>query len=141
MSIQAIKEYQSEVEKIIDFGGSRKESAISTAFYNLLNVYARQKGLMVVPQLTIKTEDGKNVTPDGTLRDSLKQAWGFWESKDEADIIDDEIKKKFDKGYPDFNILFEDSQTAVLIQNGKEAGRVKFNDTKGLDRILNNFIT
>src|SRR3990167_6819833 len=112
MSLHAIKQYQSEVEKIIQFGGTKKETAIRNAFYNLLNEYAKQKGLMMVPEITIKTSKGKNVTPDGILKDSLRQDWGYWESKDESDNIDEEIKKKFDKDYPDDNIIFEDSQTA-----------------------------
>jgi predicted helicase len=140
MSIHAIKQYQSEVEKIIHFGGSKKETSIRNAFYHLLNEYAKQKGLMLVPEVTIKTPKGKNVTPDGTLKDSLRQDWGYWESKDEADIIDDEIKKKFAKDYPSFNILFEDSQTAALFQNGAEVERVKMNDAEALDHIIHSFI-
>ena len=140
MSIHAIKQYQLEVEKIIHFGGSKKETAIRNAFYNLLNEYAKQKGLMLIPEITIKTPKGKNVTPDGTLKDSLRQDWGYWESKDEADVIDDEIKKKFYKGYPSDNIIFEDSQTAVLYQNNAEAQRVKMNDADALDNIINSFI-
>jgi predicted helicase len=140
MSIHAIKQYQSEVEKIIHFGGTKKETSIRNAFYHLLNEYAKQKGLMLVPEVTIKTPKGKNVTPDGTLKDSLRQDWGYWESKDEADIIDDEIKKKFAKDYPSDNILFEDSKTAVLIQSGVEVQRIKMSNAEALDRILHSFI-
>ena len=141
MSIHAIKQYQSEVEKIIHFGGTKKETSIRNAFYHLLNEYAKQKGLMLVPEVTIKTAKGKNVTPDGTLKDSLRQDWGYWESKDEADIIDVEIEKKFSKGYPSDNIIFEDSQTAVLFQNGAEVQRIKMMDAEALDRILLSFIS
>lgn len=141
MSQFSIKQYQSEVEKIIHFGGTKKETAIRNAFYNLLNEYAKQKGLMVVPEVTIKTKAGKNVTPDGTLKDTLRQDWGYWESKDESDKIDDEIKKKFDKGYPKDNILFEDSQTAVLIQNEKEVARVSMSDAEALHRVITDFIS
>jgi predicted helicase len=140
MSIHAIKQYQSEVEKIIHFGGTKKETSIRNAFYHLLNEYAKQKGLMLVPEVTIKTPKGKNVTPDGTLKDSLRQDWGYWESKDEADIIDEEIKKKFAKGYPSDNILFEDSQTAVLYQNNAEVERIKMSDAEKLDHIIHSFI-
>ena len=140
MSLQAIHEYHSEVEKIIHFGGTKKETAIRNAFYHLLNVYAKQKGLMLVPEVTIKTKKGKNVTPDGTLKDSLRQDWGYWESKDEADDINEEIKKKFAKDYPNENILFEDSQTAVLYQNGFEVQRVKMKDGAALDSLLHTFI-
>lgn len=140
MSQFAIKQYQSEVEKIIQFGGTKKETAIRNAFYNLLNDYAKSKGLLMVPEVTIKAANGKNVTPDGTLKDTLRQDWGYWESKDESDILDEEIKKKFDKGYPKYNILFEDSQTAVLIQNGVEVMRVSMAEIAALDRLINEFI-
>jgi hypothetical protein len=94
MSIHSVKQYQSEVEKIIHFGGTKKETAIRNAFYVLLNEYAKQKGLMLIPEISIKGSKGKIVIPDGTLKDSLRQDWGYWESKDEADNIDEEIEKK-----------------------------------------------
>ena len=100
MSEFLIKQYLNELEKIIHFGGTKKETAIRNAFYNLLNEYARAKGLMIVPEITIKTAAGKNVTPDGTLKDVLRQDWGYWESKDESDDINEEIKKKFKKVIP-----------------------------------------
>lgn len=140
MSIHSVKQYQSEVEKIIHFGGTKKETAIRNAFYVLLNEYAKQKGLMLIPEIAIKGSKGKVVIPDGTLKDSLRQDWGYWESKDEADNIDEEIEKKFKKGYPGENILFEDSNTAVLIQQGNEIMRVATNDAEALDRIIKEFV-
>jgi len=140
MSEFSIRQYQNEVEKIIHFGGTKKETAIRNAFYNLLNEYAKPKGLMIVPEVTIKAANGKNVTPDGTLKDMLRQDWGYWESKDESDDIDVEIRKKFEKGYPKENILFEDSQTAVLIQNGQEVQRVPMKDAEALHSLINRFI-
>ena len=142
MSIHSIHQYQNEVEKIIDYGGTKKETAIRNAFYNLLNEYAKQKGLMIVTEIEIKaTNSNRKVTPDGTLKDVLRQDWGYWESKDESDDLDDEIKKKFDKGYPKENILFEDSNTAVLIQNGIEEMRVPFKDADALHHLLTAFIS
>jgi len=131
--------YQTEVEKLKDYGGTKKETAIRNAFYNLLNDYARQRGLMMVAEVSIKTPDGKIVTPDGTLKDSLRQNWGYWESKDEADDLDEEIRKKFAKGYPKDNILFEDSRVAVLIQNGEEALRCYMSDENALHLLLTEF--
>jgi len=131
--------YHTEVEKLKDYGGTKKETAIRNAFYNLLNDYARQRGLMMVPEVSIKTPGGKTVTPDGTLKDSLRQDWGYWESKDEADDLDEEIKKKFAKGYPKDNILFEDSRVAVLIQNGKEVLRCYMSDENALHLLLSEF--
>jgi len=141
MSAHAINQYLSEVEKIIHFGGTKKETAIRNAFYNLLNEYAKQKGLFLVSEVTMKTAKGNNVTPDGTLKDSLRQDWGYWESKDEADDIDEEITKKFFKGYPTDNIIFEDSKTAILIQNNVPVLRVKMKDIEALDNLINTFMS
>ncbi len=140
MSIHSVKQYQAEVEKIMHYGGTKKETAIRTAFQNLLNEYAKQKGLLLIPEITIRTAKGKNVTPDGTLKDSLRQDWGYWESKDEADDINEEIRKKFAKDYPKDNILFEDSKTAVLFQSGFEKLRADMQDEEALHRIINTFI-
>ena len=139
--IQSIHAYRAEVEKIIHFGGTAKETAIRSAFFNLLNDYARQQGLIVVAELSLKTSGGKIVKPDGTLKDSLRQDWGYWESKDEADNLDEEIEKKFAKGYPKDNILFEDSREAVLIQNGEQVMRCPVSDDEALHSLLMEFIT
>jgi predicted helicase len=141
MSIHSIHLYHAEVEKIIHFGGTKKETAIRNAFYNLLNDYACQRGLMMVAEVSLKTPDGKTVTPDGTLKDSLRQNWGYWESKDEADNLDEEIDKKFAKGYPNDNILFEDSRVAVLIQNGEEVLRCQMSDDNALHLLLTEFFS
>ncbi|MFO5494317.1 MAG: N-6 DNA methylase, partial [Cuspidothrix sp.] len=78
--------------------------------------------------------------PKPTVKDAVRLEWGYWESKDQYDNLDQEIEKKLNKGYPDSNILFEDSQTAVLIQGGTETGRVSMQDADALDGIINNFI-
>ncbi len=54
--------------------------------------------------------------------------------------MDEEIDRKLAKGYPDDNILFEDSQTAVLIQAGEETSRVSMKNPEALDGIINAFI-
>ncbi len=95
---------------------------------------------MLIPELDYQTKTGKKVVPDGTVKDALRLDWGFWESKDEYDVLDEEIERKLEKGYPDDNILFEDSQTAVLIQAGSETSRVSMKDAEALDGIINAFI-
>ena len=139
MSLQSIHKYYNEVERIIRFGGTRKESAVRTAFITLINEYARSKELMLVTEVSIKTAKGKTISPDGTLKDAMCQAWGYWESKDEDDDLDQEIEKKFKKGYPNDNILFEDSINAVLFQAGVEVMRIKVEDENALDKLLQAF--
>ncbi len=57
-------------------------------------------------------------------------------SKDESDDINEEIRNKFSKGYPSDNILFEDSQTAVLFQHGAEVMQVPMEDEDRFDKLL-----
>src|SRR4030042_6971200 len=132
MSLQLIQQYYTRVEKLIQYGGSKNETAIRSAFQNLLEQYCVDKNLVLVPELEYKTKYGSTVSPDGTLKDALRQDWGYWESKDTFDSLDEEIQKKIEKGYPTTNILFEDSQTAVLFQNGTEFSRVDFKDANAL---------
>lgn len=56
-------------------------------------------------------------------------------------ILKEEIKKKFAKGYPKYNILFEDSRVAVLIRNGEEVLRCGMSDDNALHILLTEFIT
>ncbi len=67
----------------------------------------------------------RNIKLDGALLYSLRTPFGYWEAKDEDDDIDAEIDKKFRKGYPQDNIIFEDTATAVLIQNRQEVIRCR----------------
>ena len=140
MSIQLIQQYYNNVDKLIRYGGTRNEMSLRKAFQELLDHYARSKNLVLVPEVGVLGKRGRTVHPDGTLKDALRQDWGYWESKDEKDTLEDEIQTKFAKGYPDSNILFEDTHTAVLIQGGNEILRAAFTDSKGLDALLTRFV-
>lgn len=139
MSKLLVSQYHAEVEKIVQYGGSKKETSIRNAFEKLLNEYCKPRDFLLIPELEYKTLTGKVVYPDGTVKDALRLDWGYWESKDQYDSIDREIEKKFAKGYPNDNILFEDSQTAILIQAGQENARISMRDADALDGILNVF--
>ena len=67
-------------------------------------------------------------------------ARGYWEAKDPKDDLDAEIQAKFNRGYPRDNILFEDSQTAVLFQNGSEAMRVSMACPADLECLILRFL-
>ncbi len=136
MSRQSCTQYITKVENLIQYGGSRKETSIRSAFQSLLDEYCQAKHLLLIAELDFLTPKGKTVFPDGTIKDQLRMTWGWWESKDEADDLDEEIAKKKAKGYPTENIIFEDSQTAVLIQNGVEQMRVSMRDPLALDGLL-----
>jgi predicted helicase len=140
MSRLLISQYQAEVDRLIRYGGSRNEGTLSLPFYNLLNEYCKTRNYILASQVEFKTNFNTTVKPDGTVKDALQLAHGWWESKDEYDKLEEEIEKKFAKGYPDENILFEDSQTAVLIQHSQEVVRVSMKDADALDNLLTTFV-
>jgi len=140
MSRLLIQKYHTEVEKIIQYGGSRKETSLRVAFQNLLNAYCESKGFILIPELEYRTKHNTTVYPDGTVKDALRLPWGYWESKDQDDDLDKEIQNKFAKGYPNDNILFEDSKTAILIQGNHEIQRVAIANADKLDALFTQFI-
>lgn len=140
MSKALITQYYNRLDKLIQFGGTKKETSVRNEFYNLLSHYAEKRSLVLVAELPVRGTKGKDVTPDGTLKNVLRLEYGHWESKDESLNLDEEIDKKLRKGYPTNNILFEDSQEAVLIQGGETVMRIEMRDAEALDRILNAFV-
>ena len=92
--------------------------------------------MMLVPELALAS----GVRPDGSVKDALRMARGYWEAKDTHDDLDAEIQRKFNRGYPRDNIIFEDSQTAVLFQNGGEAMRVDMRRPGELHRLIRTFL-
>ncbi len=140
MSKLQIQTYYKKLDSLIQHGGSRNEQSIRGAFENLLNSYCEPKNFIVVPELYYQTSKNTSVRLDGIIKDALRLAWGYWEAKDEFDDLDKEIEAKFFQGYPNDNIIFEDSQTAILIQNGSEVLRVNMKEAEKLDQILNQFL-
>ena len=133
-----IEQYHADLERFIEFGGSDNEQSIRDAFQGCLSAYCRdhRERLALVPELRA----ANNVVPDGTVKDSLRMARGYWEAKDSHDDLDAEIQAKFNRGYPRDNIIFEDSQTAVLVQNGSEAMRVDMSRDGELHRLIRVFL-
>ena len=141
-NLGSIHTYRSDVDQIIRFGGSRNETTIRRAFSTLINAYARPRDLLLVEELDYyNPQKRKTVRPDGTLKNSLRLDYGFWESKDADDELTEDIKRKFDKGYPDSNILFEDAQTAILYQDGSRLFTAPFAHTEALDELLTAYVS
>ena len=133
-----IEQYRTKLQELIEFGGSDNEENIRPAFQNCLDSYCRdhRERLVLIPEL--KTSPSNK--PDGTVKDSLRMARGYWEAKDSHDDLNAEIQAKFNRGYPRDNIIFEDSQTAVLVQNASEAMRVNMSRGEDLHRLIRIFL-
>ena len=133
-----IERYHADKQRFIEFGGSDQEQSIRRAFAVCLDSYCREhrEKLALVDELEARLHN----RPDGTVKDSLRMDRGHWEAKDTHDDLDTEIQHKFNRGYPQDNILFEDSQTAVLFQNREEAMRVDMSRPGDLHRLIRAFL-
>lgn len=139
MSQLLINAYLAEIDLLRRVSGTSTEQVIREAFKDLLKAWSRQANLVFLAEQALGTNQKTMVRPDGTILHDLRVPLGYWEAKDTNDDLDTEIAKKFLKGYPQDNIIFENSQTAVLIQNRTEVLRCAMTDTKELARLLNLF--
>ena len=140
MSLQLINQYRSRIERYIQYGGSRNEQSLRNAFYQLLESYARTQSLELIAELEYRV-GSVIVRPDGTLKDALRQDRGYWESKDQFDDLYREVEKKFEKGYPNTNVLFDDTKQVLLYQNGQEVGLALVEDAETLNALLSQFVS
>ena len=108
----AIRNYQSTLQRLKQQQGVEHEGGLRRAFGDLLRVTARKRNWMLVEEQSVG-----RVRPDGTLRDQWRLQHGFWEAKDGSDDLEVEIRRKRERGYPFSNIIFEDTNTAILYQN------------------------
>jgi predicted helicase len=140
MSRLLIDRYYADLADCKQYGGQLNESNLRKSFANLLDGYCRPRNYRLVEELSTRTARGNIIKFDGVVKNALRFDLGYWEAKDEKDDLEREIAAKFEKGYPNDNILFEDTKTAILIQSGEEAFRIELADAAALDRCLNQFL-
>jgi len=119
--------------------GARTESALRRAFAGLLNELGKAKKWTLVEEYSQKLSS-HTIYYDGVLCDQFRLPHAYWEAKDSHDDLDKEIQLKRQRGYSFGNMLFEDTQTLVLFQNGLEVGRARFTDSSAAARLLEAFI-
>lgn len=117
MSQILIQQYLNQLQDLRKVSGTHRESVVREAFNDLLKGWARAHDLVFVPEYEIETKTRDRRYVDGALLYELRMPFGYWEAKDEKDDLDAEIEYKFRRGYPQDNIIFEDSTEAVLIQH------------------------
>lgn len=139
MSQLLIHQYLNELDTLKKISGSLTEGVVSEAFKDLLKAWSKQSNLVFVSQYGFQSTQKNLIRPDGTILHDLRVPLGYWEAKDTADDLDDEIRKKLAKGYPQDNIIFENSHTAVLIQNRQEVMRASMTDVEHLGRLVRLF--
>lgn len=99
--------------------GVTHEGGTRHAFSGLLRELGKRRKLDLREEHAIHLPGASHpIRVDGALVDDFKRPFAYWEAKDSSDNLDNEISKKFDKGYPNNNIIFEDNIRAVLYQDG-----------------------
>ncbi|MBZ5499045.1 MAG: N-6 DNA methylase [Acidobacteriia bacterium] len=97
--------------------GVRHETAVRSAFQNLLAHCARQHDWTLVPEWEIRRQRKLPLRVDGALVDGFRLTHGYWEAKDIRDDLQREVRRKFEVGYPRDNIIFQTPHRALLYQN------------------------
>jgi predicted helicase len=131
-----IQQYLNQLQDLRRVSGTHRESVVREAFKDLLKGWGRPHDLIFVPEYEIASPSKERRYVDGALLHSLRVPFGYWEAKDEADDLDAEIALKSKRGYPLDNIVFEDSRSAVLIQNREEVTRCAVDDVAALEKLL-----
>ena len=139
MSQLLIQYYLNDLQTLKRVSGTTREGVVSEAFKTLLKDWGRSRDLIFIPQYEYQTPQKKTVYPDGALLYALRVPFGYWEAKDTDDDLDEEIDKKFRRGYPQDNIIFEDSREAILIQNKQQVMRCGVEDVAQLQSLLDLF--
>ena len=139
MSQLLIHDYLGQLDLIKKVSGSQRETIVREAFKDLLKAWGRQHDLVFLAEYPLKTATKANISVDGALLHELRMPLGYWEAKDAADDLDEEIAKKFKKGYPQDNIVFSDDATVVLWQHRQEVMRCPVEDTAALEKLLKLF--
>ena len=139
MSQALIQHYLNELSDLRRVSGTSRESVVREAFKTLLKDWGRARDLIFVPEYEHITPAKDRRLIDGALLHELRVPLGYWEAKDEKDNLDEEIEFKFRRGYPQDNIVFDDSHTAVLIQDRQEVMRCGVEDVDQLDKLLGLF--
>jgi predicted helicase len=134
-----IQSYLNQLADLRKVSGTQRESVVREAFKDLLKGWARSHDLVFVPEYEIFTPTKERRYVDGALLHALRMPFGYWEAKDDKDDLDAEIDFKRRRGYPQDNIIFEDSTQAVLIQNKQEVMRCAVDDITALEKLLTLF--
>ena len=135
-----IKAYYAALKRFYRLGVTH-ETAVRSAFQSLLEQCGRQFNLTLVPEHSITVNRNKRIVVDGVLIDDFQLPHGYWEAKDIHDDLPAEVLRKFEKGYPRDNILFQTPQRAILWQNDQQTLDADLTDPTQLIEVLETFFS
>ena len=136
-----IKNFYAELKQYESLGATN-ETEVRLAFATLLQHYARQNNLTLICEKSLRTLQNTTIYIDGMLTDNdFGLPRGYWEAKDLHDNLAVVIRRKFEVGYPQDNILFTTQECAILYQDGQEVMDVNLADPEAFIRVLYTFFS
>ena len=139
-----VKAYYESLRRFESIGISH-ETAVRSAFQFLLEYCGRQFDWILVPEHSmtplIRGVKNKRIVIDGALIDTFQLPHGYWEAKDIHDDLPTEVLRKFEKGYPRDNILFQTPHRAILWQNNQQTLDADLTDPTQLIHTLETFFS
>ena len=133
-----IRDYDTALDRYAQLGVTH-ETAVRSAFQFLLESCGRQFDWTLVPEYSMTGDLNRRIVIDGALIDGFRLIHGYWEAKDIHDDLPTEVVRKFEKGYPRNNILFQTPHHAILWQNGQQVRDADLTDPTQLIKILDTF--
>ena len=142
-----VKAYYESLQRFESIGVSH-ETAVRSAFQSLLEYCGRQFNWILVPEHSMtplirgaRGVKNKRIVVDGALIDNFQLPHGYWEAKDIHDDLPSEVLRKFEKGYPRDNILFQTPHRAILWQNNRRVLDADLIDPTQLIHTLETFFS
>ena len=90
-------------------------------------------------EYSIPRKERNPLSVDAAPLDAFNLPRGYWEAKDENDSLAEEMKKKFEAGYPRSNILLQRPSQALLFQDGRIVFNGSIEEPGELVRVLQLF--
>ena len=142
-----VKAYYESLQCFESIGVSH-ETAVRSAFQTLLEYCGRKFNWILVPEHSMtplirgaRGVKNKRIVVDGALIDNFQLPHGYWEAKDIHDDLPSEVLRKFEKGYPRDNILFQTPHRAILWQNNRRVLDADLIDPTQLIHTLETFFS
>ncbi len=134
-----LTKYYSTIKELRAAQAQPTEGNMRRAFGTLLTELGKRQKLTLIDEYSTQGQGRRHIRPDGALVDEWKRPFAFWEAKDSSDNLPAEIENKKSVGYPLDNIIFEDTVTAVLYQDGYEVRRTYIRDKKHFAALLSQY--
>ncbi|MCY3581211.1 MAG: N-6 DNA methylase [Chloroflexi bacterium] len=139
-SDQHLTKYYRTLQELLAVQAQPTEGNMRRAFGALLTGLGKRRKLTLIDEYSTQGLGKHRIRPDGALVDEWKRPFAFWEAKDSSDNLFAEIENKKAVGYPLDNIIFEDTVTAVLYQNGYEVRRTPIREKRNFAALLTQYL-